>query len=70
MALKSFVADLYLPDSILVKMFEDWLSPHIKDKVYAQRLRKFKDIIEATLVVEQNQTEVQKSRETHSQLWA
>lgn len=60
-SLISFVDDLHLPNSILAKMFEDKLSPCIKGMVLVQMLRKFRDVVEATMIAEKNQTEIQKN---------
>lgn len=69
-SLASFIIDLHLPDSMPTKMFEDRLSLHIRDRVSLYGLRKFRDMVEATLIAERNKTEAQKSYETHNQLRA
>lgn len=48
----SFVVDLYLPDNMMAKMFENILIPHISGMISIQRLRKFRDIVEVTLIAE------------------
>lgn len=46
----SFVVDLHLPNSMLAKIFKDRLISSIRDRVSMQRLRRFKDVVEAALI--------------------
>lgn len=62
-----FFVDLYQPDYMMANMFENYPSSCIKDRVLVQRLEMFRDVVEAALNTERNQTETQRSYETHSQ---
>lgn len=69
-SLTSFEVDLRLPDSMLATMFEARMNPYIRWMASIQRLRKFKDVVEAILIIENNQTEVRRSHKIQSQLRA
>lgn len=45
-------------DSILVVMFKDRLSPHIRGMGYVQILKKFTNMVKVTLIADWNQTKV------------
>lgn len=64
--LSTFVDDLHLIDNILAKMFEDYVSQHIRDKILVQILKKFRDMVKLALIAKRNQTKGHKSRKTYS----
>lgn len=64
--LGTFVVDMHLSDNTLSKMLEDCLYPRTRDRVFVQRLRRFRDTVEVALIIVRNQIKAQRSHKTHS----
>lgn len=64
MELISFCSNMRLGERVNASMFEDHLNPRIKGMVRDQRLKTFCDIVDTTLLEEEDMNKAQKHRET------